>query len=53
MDTLKLHSRSEKGLDSLVQTIVSGRKSQLQAIDRKTRTLFIIYGALHPKSDKD
>ena len=51
MDNLKLHSRSEKGLDSLVQTIVSGRKSELQAIDRKTRKLFIIYGALHPKSD--
>ena len=27
------------------------RKSELQAIDRKTRKLFTIYGALHPKSD--
>ena len=32
---------------------VSWRKSELQAIDRKTRKLFIIYGALHPKSDVD
>ena len=30
---------------------VSWRKSGLQAIDRKTRKLFNIYGALHPKSD--
>ena len=30
---------------------VSWRKSELQAIDRKTRKLFTIYGALHPKSD--
>ena len=29
----------------------SWRKSELQAIDRKTRKLFSIYGALHPKSD--
>ena len=29
----------------------SWRKSELQAIDRKTRKLFTIYGALHPKSD--
>ena len=29
------------------------RKSELQAIDRKTRELFTIYGALHPKSDVD
>ena len=29
------------------------RKSELQAIDRKTRDLFTIYGALHPKSDVD
>ena len=28
---------------------VSWRKSELQ--DRKTRTLFTIYGGLHPKSD--
>ena len=32
---------------------VSWRKSELQAIDRKTRELFNIYGALHPKSDVD
>ena len=32
---------------------VSWRKSELQAIDRKTRRLFTIYGALHPKSDVD
>ena len=32
---------------------VSWRKSELQAIDRKTRKLFTIYGALRPKSDAD
>ena len=32
---------------------VSWRKSDLEAIDRKTRKLFTIYGALHPKSDVD
>ena len=32
---------------------VSWRKSELQAIDRKTRKLFTIYGVLHPKSDVD
>ena len=32
---------------------VSWRKSKLQAINRKTRKLFTIYGALHPKSDVD
>ena len=32
---------------------VSWRKSELEAIDRKTRKLFAIYGALHPKSDVD
>ena len=32
---------------------VSWRKSELQAIDRKTRKLFTVYGALHPKSDAD
>ena len=32
---------------------MSWRKSELQAIDRKTRKLFTIYGALHPKSDVD
>ena len=34
-------------------SFVSWRKSELQAIDRKTRKLFTIYGALHPKSDVD
>ena len=32
---------------------VSWRKSKRQDIDRKTRKLFTIYGALHPKSDVD
>ena len=32
---------------------VSWRKNELQPIDRKTRNLFTIYGALHPKSDVD
>ena len=32
---------------------VSWRKSELQGIDRKTRNLFTIYGALHPKLDVD
>ena len=32
---------------------VSWRRGKLQAIDRKTRKLFTIYGALHPKSDVD
>ena len=32
---------------------VSRRKSELQAIDRKTRKLFTVYGALHRKSDVD
>ena len=31
----------------------SWKKSDLQAIDRKTRKLFTMYGALHPKSDED
>ena len=30
---------------------MSWRKSELQAIDRRNRKLFTIYGALHPKSD--
>ena len=34
-------------------TFVSWKKSELQAIDRKTRKLFTIYGALHPNSDVD
>ena len=32
---------------------VSWRKSELQAIDRKTRKLFTIYEASHPRSDVD
>ena len=32
-------------------TFVSWRKSELHAVDRKTRKLFTIYGALHAKSD--
>ena len=32
---------------------VSWRKSELQVIDRKTRKLFTMYGALHPKSDEN
>ena len=34
-------------------TFVSWRKNELQAIDRKTRKLFTMYGSLHPKSDVD
>ena len=30
---------------------VSWRKSELHAIDRKSRRLFTIYGELHPKSE--
>ena len=33
--------------------LVSWRKSELEAIGRKTRKLFTIYGTLHPKSDID
>ena len=32
---------------------LSRRKNELQAIDSKTRKLFTIHGALHPKSDVD
>ena len=32
-------------------TFASWRKNELKAIDRKTRNLFTIYGAVHPKSD--
>ena len=35
------------------EAFVSWRKSELQAINRKTRKLFTIYGALHLKSDVD
>ena len=31
----------------------SWRKSELQAVDRKARKLFTIYGGLHLKSDVD
>ena len=34
-------------------TFVSWRKNELQAIDRKARKLFTMYGTLHPKSDVD
>ena len=33
--------------------LVSWKKTELQVIDRNTRKLFTIYGALHPKSDVD
>ena len=57
----KLNSRSlARGVNtravSLLRTsaaFVSWRKSEVQAIDRKTRTLFTLNGALHPKSDVD
>ena len=32
---------------------VSWRKNKLQVIDRKTRKVFNIHGALYPKSDVD
>ena len=32
---------------------ISWRKSELQAVDRKTRQLFTVYAPLHPKSDVD
>ena len=32
---------------------VNWRKSELQAIDRKSRKLFKMYGALYPESDVD
>ena len=32
---------------------ISWKKCELQAIERKTRKLFTIYGALHPKFDAD
>ena len=32
---------------------INWKKCELQAIDRKTRKLFTIYGGLHPKSDVD
>ena len=35
------------------RAFVSWRKNELQAIGRKTRRLFTIYGAVHPKTDVD
>ena len=40
-------------LSRYTAAFVSWRKSKLQAMDRKTRELLTIYGALHPKSDAD
>ena len=40
-------------MELILGQYASQRKSELQAIDRKTRKLFTIYGALHPKSDVD
>ena len=37
----------------MVAALVSWRKYELLVIDRKTRKLFTIYGALHPQSDVD
>ena len=44
---------SAKSLLRYSAEFVIWRKSELQATDRKTRKLFTIYGALHPKSDVD
>ena len=35
------------------KSLISWRKCELKAIDRKTRKSFTIYGGLHPKSDVD
>ena len=40
-------------MELILGQYASWRKSELQAIDRKTRKLFTIYGALNPKSDVD
>ena len=37
----------------IFSSIINWRRYELQAIDRKTRKLFTIYGGLHPKSDVD
>ena len=37
----------------ILAAFVSGRKSELQAIDRKTRKLVTTYGALNSASDFD
>ena len=49
-----------RGVDTWVVSLlrysaafVSWKKCELQAVDRKTRKLFTIYAALHPKSDVD
>ena len=34
-------------------TFISWKKYELQAIDRKIRKLFTVYGGLHPKSNVD
>ena len=39
--------------NKILAAFVSWRKSKLEAIDRKTRKFFTMYGALHPKSDVD
>ena len=38
---------------NIFSSIISWRKCDLKAIDRKTRKLFSIYGALYPYSDVD
>ena len=35
------------------EAFVSWRKGEVEAIDRRIRKLFAIYGALYPKSDVD
>ena len=39
--------------NKILAVFVSWRKSKLEAIDRKARKFFTMYGALHPKSDVD
>ena len=65
--TLKKVSKSKLNGGNLVQgintwavsilrystTSINWKKCELQAIDRKTRKLFTIYGGLHPKFDVD
>ena len=43
----------ELKLEQYLLAFASWRKNKLQAIDRKTRKLFAIYGALQSKSDVD
>ena len=40
-------------LSNYLAAFFSWRKSELEAIDRKIRKLYTIYGALDPKSDVD